>query len=81
MTTSRGFTAPAGQGRPERIPPGQYLTDDFPVLSGGPTPLTLLDKWTLSLRDSGSLSAKWTWEEFQALPRTEVTVDIHCVTK
>jgi DMSO/TMAO reductase YedYZ molybdopterin-dependent catalytic subunit len=57
------------------------VTDDFPVLSAGPTPHTPLDRCTLTLQDDGSLVGKWTWEEFQALPRTELTVDIHCVTK
>ena len=82
MTTTRGFT---GRRRAEadekRVPPGQYVTDDFPVLSAGPTPHTPLDKWALSLQDGGSLVGKWTWEEFQALPRTELGVDLHCVTK
>src|SRR3712207_8582483 len=82
MTTTRGFTgrrrARADSGR---VPPGQYVTEDFPVLSAGPTPRTPLDRWTLALQDGGSLAGKWTWDEFQALPRTEVTVDIHCVTK
>ena len=82
MTTTRGFT---GRGRAKaderRVPPGQYVTEDFPVLSAGPTPHTPLDRWTLTLQDGGSPAGKWTWEEFQALPRTELTVDIHCVTK
>ena len=82
MITTRGFT---GRGRAKadqrRVPPGQYVTEDFPVLSAGPTPHTSLDGWTLTLQDGGSLVGKWTWEEFQALPRTELTVDIHCVTK
>src|SRR5262245_29356967 len=82
MITTRGFT---GRGRAKadekRVPPGQYVTEDFPVLSAGPTPHTPLDRWTLTLQDGGSLVGEWTWEEFQALPRTELTVDIHCVTK
>jgi DMSO/TMAO reductase YedYZ molybdopterin-dependent catalytic subunit len=82
MITTRGFT---GRGRAKadqrRVPPGQYVTEDFPVLSAGPTPHTPLDRWTLALQDGGSLVGKWTWEEFQALPQTELTVDIHCVTK
>ena len=82
MTTTRGFTGrPGAKADRKRLPPGQYLTEDFPVLSAGPTPHTPLDRWTLALQDGGSLVGKWTWEEFQALPRTEITVDIHCVTK
>ena len=81
-TTTRGFTG-RRRARPDgnRVPPGQFVTDDFPVLSAGPTPRTPLEKWTLALQDGGSLAGRWTWEEFQSLPQTEITVDIHCVTK
>jgi DMSO/TMAO reductase YedYZ molybdopterin-dependent catalytic subunit len=78
---SRGFR---GRRRPEgraaRVPPGQHLVDDFPVLSAGPTPATPLETWTLALQERGSLLAKWSWKEFGALPQTSVVVDIHCVT-
>jgi DMSO/TMAO reductase YedYZ molybdopterin-dependent catalytic subunit len=79
---SRGFK---GRRRdpdadPGRVPPGQYVTDDFPVLSAGPTPHTPLDEWTFSIVD-GEERTTWTWEEFRALPSEEVTVDIHCVTR
>ena len=82
MTTSRGFTGRL-RAKPDgkRVPPGQYVTGDFPVLSAGPTPRTSLEQWTLALQDGGSLAGKWSWEAFQELPQTKVTVDIHCVTK
>jgi DMSO/TMAO reductase YedYZ molybdopterin-dependent catalytic subunit len=67
-------------GAEGRVPPGQYLTDDFPVLSAGPTPHTPLDQWTLSI-DGASTPKSWTWDEFRALPTEKVTVDIHCVTR
>ncbi|MSQ25203.1 MAG: sulfite oxidase-like oxidoreductase [Dehalococcoidia bacterium] len=80
--STRGFF---GRKRPEgeagRTPPGQYLTKDFPVLSAGPTPHVPLDRWSFTLEHGGKLLGKWSWEEFLALPRTKVTVDIHCVTK
>jgi DMSO/TMAO reductase YedYZ molybdopterin-dependent catalytic subunit len=63
-----------------RVPPGQHLTRDFPVLSAGPTPETKLSEWTFALEESASPLAEWTWEQFNALPQTEVKVDIHCVT-
>jgi|SRR5437016_2459029 len=63
-----------------RVPPGQHLTHDFPVLSAGPTPDTKLSEWTFALEDGASPLAEWTWEQFNALPQTEVKVDIHCVT-
>jgi DMSO/TMAO reductase YedYZ molybdopterin-dependent catalytic subunit len=79
---SRGFRGRRSASAPTgRIPPGQYVTPDFPVLSAGPTPRVRLEDWTLALQDGGSLLATWTWEQFEALPRTRVTVDIHCVTK
>ena len=56
----------------DRVPPGQYVTDDFPVLSAGPTPHTPLDQWTFAVVD-GDERKQWTWEEFQALPSEEVT--------
>jgi DMSO/TMAO reductase YedYZ molybdopterin-dependent catalytic subunit len=65
----------------ERIPPGQYLTRDFPVLSAGPTPYTALDRWDLCVDGDFGETRRWTWDEFLALPRETFTVDIHCVTK
>jgi len=77
---SRGFRGRRQDGPPDRVPPGQYLTDGFPVLSAGPTPHTQLMDWTFSITGGAEL-ARWTWDEFQALPSEDVTVDIHCVTK
>jgi DMSO/TMAO reductase YedYZ molybdopterin-dependent catalytic subunit len=77
---SRGFR---GRGRRDdsgRVPPGQYVTDDFPVLSAGPTPHTPLGEWSFSIH-GGDEPVRWSWEEFRALPSETVTVDIHCVTK
>jgi len=79
---SRGFR---GRRRDDaeagRIPPGQYVTDDFPVLSAGPTPHRSLDLWNLSIHGEVAEPRGWTWAEFQALPSEEITADIHCVTK
>ena len=78
---SRGFRGRRrDDGQADRIPPGQYLVDDFPVLSAGPTPRTPLDEWTFSIQ-GGAEPATWSWEEFQKLPSETVTKDIHCVTK
>jgi DMSO/TMAO reductase YedYZ molybdopterin-dependent catalytic subunit len=63
------------------LPPGQYETRDFPVLSAGPTPRVSLDAWDFTIRGAGGRTVRWTWNDFQALPRVAVTVDIHCVTK
>ena len=79
---SRGF---GGRRRrdvdPSRIPPGQYVTDDFPVLSAGPTPTVDLDDWTFTINGAVDEPATWSWDEFQALPNEQITTDIHCVTK
>src|SRR5215475_2263922 len=78
---SRGFKGRKRQdARADRVPPGQHLTDDFPVLSAGPTPEPKLDRWSFALQEEGSLLGKWSWDEFNALPQTDLTVDIHCVT-
>jgi DMSO/TMAO reductase YedYZ molybdopterin-dependent catalytic subunit len=65
----------------DRIPPGQYLTPDFPVLSAGPTPQTPLDEWSLTVHGAVDEAVSWTWDELRALPAETITVDIHCVTK
>src|SRR5712692_10009559 len=79
---SRGFR---GRGRhgatAARLPPGQYETPDFPVLSAGPTPRTPVATWDFLLRGADGPAARWTWDEFQALPHETVNTDIHCVTK
>src|ERR671916_309729 len=62
-----------------RVPPGQYLTDDFPVLSAGPTPRTPLETWSMTIDGAVDGVREWSWAEFTALPT--VTVDIHCVTR
>jgi DMSO/TMAO reductase YedYZ molybdopterin-dependent catalytic subunit len=80
---TRGFhhlsRAPAGQEG--RVPPGQHMTEGFPVLSAGPTPHTPLGNWTFSLTRDGQTVKSWTWKEFRALPAEDVTADIHCVTR
>jgi len=63
------------------VPPGQYVTQDFPVLSAGPTPHTPLPEWTFSIRQGDDTLKSWTWQEFQALPAETVTVDVYCVTR
>ena len=79
---TRGFFGRRRRPEPPRpIPPGQYLESGFPVLSAGPTPRTPLDQWTFSIEDGSETQASWTWDEMQALPQTELTADIHCVTK
>src|SRR5256714_2621252 len=82
MQISRGFR---GRRRvdvdPARVPPGQYVTEDFPVLSAGPTPHTPLDEWSFTIHGAVDEPVSWPWEEFLALPSESVTVDIHCVTK
>ena len=79
---SRGFR---GRRRSEvdadRLPPGQYATSDFPVLSAGPTPRTSLADWSFAVGGAIGQARSWTWDEFTALPAETVTVDIHCVTK
>ncbi|MGY1726353.1 molybdopterin-dependent oxidoreductase [Geodermatophilus sp. SYSU D01062] len=80
---SRGFGHRASAATPtDRLPPGQYdVGDAFPVLSAGPTPRTPLAEWDLTVQGEVDGVRRWTWEEFRALPREAVSVDIHCVTK
>jgi DMSO/TMAO reductase YedYZ molybdopterin-dependent catalytic subunit len=81
-TVSRGFRGRrSAAAAASRVPPGQHVTSDFPVLSAGPTPRTRPEEWSFALQHGGSALAKWSWAEFSALPQTRITVDIHCVTK
>jgi hypothetical protein len=63
-----------------RVPPGQYVTQDFPVLSAGPAPRTSPGLWDFSIVGELAEPRGWTGEEFRALPSEEITRDIHCVT-
>jgi DMSO/TMAO reductase YedYZ molybdopterin-dependent catalytic subunit len=65
----------------KRIPPGQYLTSDFPVLSAGPTPRTPLDRWSFEIEGLVDRPISWGWDDFIALPSRDWVVDISCVTK
>ena len=80
---SRGFRGRRREapGVADRLPPGQYLTRDFPVLSAGPTPRTPLARWDFTLRGEIDAPRRWTWDEFRLLPSETITRDIHCVTK
>jgi DMSO/TMAO reductase YedYZ molybdopterin-dependent catalytic subunit len=80
---SRGFHGRRREpaGAEGRVPPGQYVTSDFPVLSAGPTPHTPLEQWTFSIRHQGRPTRSWTWSDMRALPSETVTADIHCVTR
>jgi DMSO/TMAO reductase YedYZ molybdopterin-dependent catalytic subunit len=78
---SRGFHPRRPEVDPGRVPPGQYVVNDFPVLSAGPTPHTPLDEWTFLISGAVGQPVSWTWEELLLLPSETPTVDIHCVTK
>jgi DMSO/TMAO reductase YedYZ molybdopterin-dependent catalytic subunit len=80
--TTRGFSGrPPSDEIARRLPPGQYRTDDFPVLAKGPTPRVDLDGWRFTISDGPKPLASWSWKEFEALPQTVWRGDIHCVTK
>ena len=78
---SRGFRGRRPPVDPTRVPPGQYVERDFPVLSIGPTPHVGTDHWTFTLQGAVAAARTWTWDELLALPQETVTRDIHCVTK
>jgi DMSO/TMAO reductase YedYZ molybdopterin-dependent catalytic subunit len=79
-----GIVTPGFRGRRDAspdLPPGQYLTHDFPVLSAGPTPRVRTEDWQFSVVDEAGGRRDWTWGELMALPQETPTVDIHCVTR
>ena len=80
-----GIVSPGFFGRRHKesadLPPGQYLTYDFPVLSAGATPHVPTDSWSLRVTAEDGQHHDWDWAAFTALPADDVTVDLHCVTK
>lgn len=79
---TRGFTGrrSGSDGLGDRLPPGQFLESGFPVLSAGPTPRIRTEDWSFTLKDGIRPVKSWTWDEFNALPQSKMTRDIHCVT-
>jgi DMSO/TMAO reductase YedYZ molybdopterin-dependent catalytic subunit len=79
---TRGFRGKRQDSGADRVPPGQHVTEDFPVLSAGPTPRSSpLGEWSFTLLGTdGRELLRRSWSELLALPATELTVDIHCVT-
>ncbi|HEX7746706.1 MAG TPA: molybdopterin-dependent oxidoreductase [Micromonosporaceae bacterium] len=80
-----GIVTPGFRGRrrpsaPD-LPPGQYLVDDFPVLSAGPTPRVPLDTWEFVITTEAGGEHRWSWPQYLDLPLETPTVDIHCVTR
>jgi DMSO/TMAO reductase YedYZ molybdopterin-dependent catalytic subunit len=76
---SRGFSGRRSETK-AKLPPGQYVTSDFPVLSAGPTPRVPLDQWEFKIDNGSDVLRRWDWKAFRNLPAETVTVDIHCVT-
>ena len=66
---------------PARLPPGQYLTEKWPVLHAGSVPRTDLATWDLRVWGEVEGPLTLSWDELKALPATELTLDIHCVTR
>ena len=66
---------------PARLPPGQYLTEKWPVLHAGDVPHVDLATWTLRIFGEVEEEVTLDYEQLRALPRTELTTDIHCVTR
>jgi DMSO/TMAO reductase YedYZ molybdopterin-dependent catalytic subunit len=64
-----------------RLPPGQSLTQKFPVLHYGPVPRFNPAKWDFRLWGEVEQPVRWSWEDFNQLPRTKLVMDIHCVTR
>ena len=77
---TRGFRGHRS-GNDDRLPPGQYLTHDFPVLSAGPTPLIPPEDWSFTVTTETGVLHEWSWTDLMALPAEDVTVDLHCVTR
>jgi DMSO/TMAO reductase YedYZ molybdopterin-dependent catalytic subunit len=82
MLRERGKRQAAKLGvDPERVPPGQYLTERFPVLTVGPNPDYDLANWDFRVFGQVERDVTLSWDDLMALPQKEVTTDIHCVTR
>ena len=79
MVFSRGFSGRRRQSAD--LPPGQYLTTDFPVLTAGPTQRVATDTWELTVTTETGQVHRWDWAALMALPADTPTVDLHCVTR
>jgi DMSO/TMAO reductase YedYZ molybdopterin-dependent catalytic subunit len=66
---------------PARLPPGQYLTEKWPVLHAGGVPDTDLATWDFAVSGEVENPIRLSWDDFNRLPKTEITEDIHCVTR
>ena len=77
---SPGFGGRRRSSRPD-LPPGQYLTEDFPVLSAGPTPRVTTDRWEFTVTTEVGVKHTWKWQDLLELPHEKPRVDLHCVTK
>jgi DMSO/TMAO reductase YedYZ molybdopterin-dependent catalytic subunit len=66
---------------PARLPPGQYLTEKWPVLHAGSVPRTDLATWDFRVWGEVEQPLTLSWDDFRTLPATEITLDIHCVTR
>jgi DMSO/TMAO reductase YedYZ molybdopterin-dependent catalytic subunit len=64
-----------------RLPPGQALTQKFPVLHYGPVPGFTPERWDFRVWGEVEQERRWSWDEFNQLPRTKLVMDIHCVTR
>ena len=77
---SRGFGSRRRESSPS-LPPGQFLTTDFPVLSAGPTPTIDTEEWEFRITTEQHETRRWTWDEMMALGAVDIDTDIHCVTR
>jgi DMSO/TMAO reductase YedYZ molybdopterin-dependent catalytic subunit len=66
---------------PNRVPPGQYLTEKLKVMTVGPNPEYDLATWDLRVSGEVEKPVSLSWDELMALPQREVTTDVHCVTR
>src|SRR4051794_36908989 len=76
---SPGFTGRRQGG--EELPPGQYVTHEFPVLSAGPTPQIRTEHWEFTVATETGETSRWDWAALMALPAETITRDLHCVTR
>ena len=65
----------------DRVPPGQTVTDKFPVLTDGPAPTVEKSEWVFEIKYENEVLRSFNWEEFNNLKQETIETDIHCVTR
>ena len=78
---NKGFKPKRNIDHNKKLPPGQYIVDDLPILTAGPTPKIDKEIWNLEIMKNNELILSINWNDLMKFPQSNFVTDIHCVTK